>query len=280
MLKKLFSRIGVICLVIFSFYYTNLTVNIIKGNDPIMKEIEQTKSKYEKDSINAVVSYNSIIPGANGIGVDINSSYTAMKRYGSFNDSLMVFNVVSPVISVTNIYDKFITSGNESKNLISLVFVINNYSYLTEIINILNSKSVKATFFIDKDIINDSFDLIKLLNDSGQEIELYSSDYNTKEIKMINKLLKKNKIEDLRFCYSETDSQVTLDVCSKNKLHTIIPSIITNDYPYSDIKRNIKNGSIIKLSNNEETLRELKYILNYINQKGFIPTTLKELIKE
>ena len=280
MLKKIFSRVGVICLVVFSFYYTDLAASIIKGNDPIMKELKNSKSDYEKVSKNALINDNSIIPGTSGVGVDINSSYEAMKRYGSYNDSLIVFNEVSPTISISNVYDKYITSGNESRNLISFVFVINNYSYVTEILNILNAKGIKSTFFIDKDIMEDSFDLIKLLNNNNQEIELYSNDYNTKDIKAVNRLLKKNNMNNLLFCYSEKDSSLILDTCSKNKMHTIIPSIITSDYPYSDIKENVKNGSIIKLINNKETLRELKYIINYVIQKGYAPVTLKDLIKE
>ena len=64
------------------------------------------------------------------------------------------------------------------------------------------------------------------------------------------------------------------------KMHTIIPGIITNNYPYSDIKINITNGDIISLNTSKNTLRELKYIINYIKQHSYKIVKLNDLIKE
>ena len=52
MLKKFFSFLGVSSLVIFSFYYTDFAVNIVRNNDPIMKEIKENKNKFEENYIN------------------------------------------------------------------------------------------------------------------------------------------------------------------------------------------------------------------------------------
>ena len=62
-------------------------------------------------------------------------------------------------------------------------------------------------------------------------------------------------------------------MCSKNKMYTIIPSI---DKSYSDIKSNIKNGSIIMVNN----IKELDVIVNYINSKGYNIVSLGELLSE
>ena len=280
MLKKFFSSIGVITLVVFSFYYTDLTVNIVRDNDPIMKEIRKNKETYEEKYVNAMVESNKIIPGISGLEINEKTSYEAMKKYGEYNDSLMVFDEVIPNVSVSNIYDKYISCGNKSKTNIALVFVIENSNYIEEIINILDSNEKKTTFFIDKYLIDNSPELIKLINDSGHEIELLSESYDIKELKRYKNLIKKYTNNNINFCYLEKENYNVLNKCSENKLHTIIPSIITNSYPYSEIKQNISNGSIIKIKNNEIALKELKYILNYISQRGYKIITLNDLIKE
>ena len=63
-------------------------------------------------------------------------------------------------------------------------------------------------------------------------------------------------------------------------MYTIIPSINAVKFPYDEVKKNLESGSIIRLNNNLYTLKELKYIINYINQKGIDIVTLDELLKE
>ena len=280
MLRKFFSSVGVITLVIFSFYYTDLTVNIVRDNDPIMKEIRKAKKSYEEDYINAMVESNKIIPGVSGIEVDEKTSYESMKKYGEYNENLMVFSEVLPNISVTNIYDKYISNGNKTKNSVGLVFVIDSSNYIEEIINTLDSKGIKATFFINADLFDNKDEIIKLISSSKHEIEFLSYNYDTKEIRKYSNILKKYTSSEASFCYLEKENSTILNNCYEEKMHTIIPSIITNNYPYSSVKENLSNGSIIKLKNNEITLRELKYILNYIRQKGYNFKTLQDLIKE
>ena len=53
---------GVLVLVVFSFYYTDRAVDIIKRNDPIMKSILSEKEEYEVESVNAQIQDDTIIP--------------------------------------------------------------------------------------------------------------------------------------------------------------------------------------------------------------------------
>ena len=63
-------------------------------------------------------------------------------------------------------------------------------------------------------------------------------------------------------------------------MHSIIPTISTNNFPYSEIKNNVTSGSIISLNNDINTIRELAPILNYLNQKGYSIIALNELLNE
>lgn len=279
-MNKYIKYVWIILLIAFSFYYTDVATTIIKNNDPIMKKIRKNYDLNIVEPVNAEILNNTIKPGVMGYKVDINKTYELMKKYGSYNSDLIVLESISPSLSIGNILDKFVVGGNTLKNEISLVFIINDYSYITEILNILNEKKVITTFFINKDIIDESNDLLKLLYKENQNIELYSSDYKNYDIKKYNKKIAGVTGRKLKYCITLNSNKNILDNCKNNNMYTVLPNIITGNFAYNDVKTNIKNGSIIKLSNTEEVLRELKYILNYINQRGYRIVSLDKLLKE
>ena len=280
-LKKICSIIGIGLLICFSFYYTDSAVNIVKRNDPIMKEIIKVSNQYEVLAVDATLINNSIIPGINGTKLDIDASYSSMKRFGEFNSSLLKFSEVEPTISINNSYDKYIISGNKSKHEVALLFKINNTSYIEEILTILISNNVEATFFLDLDTIVSSPDILMLLSKGKQNIELLGKNgYKIAEVLLAIRTLRKFNKNNARFCYLEQENNDVLNICNRQKLYTVIPNIITDNYPYSDVKYNLSNGSIIKLDNNINTVRELRYIVRYIKQKGYHIKSLNDMLKE
>lgn len=280
-LKKICSIIGIGLLICFSFYYTDSAVNIVKRNDPIMKEIIKVSNQYEVLAVDATLINNSIIPGINGTKLDIDASYSSMKRFGEFNSSLLKFSEVEPTISINNSYDKYIISGNKSKHEVALLFKINSTSYIEEILTILISNNVEATFFLDLDTIVSSPDILMLLNKGKQNIELLGKNgYKIAEVLLAIRTLRKFNKNNAKFCYLEQENNDVLNICNRQKLYTVIPNIITDNYPYSDVKYNLSNGSIIKLDNNINTVRELRYIVRYIKQKGYHIKSLNDMLKE
>lgn len=263
----------------FSFYYTNLASIIIKNNDPIMKEIKRTSNNYESKYVNAVIDDNNIIPGISGVKVDIDKSYLSMKKYGAFNDSLLVFKDVIPSVSISNTYDKYISNGNDKRNNISIVFRVNNEQYIEEILNVLCLKNISAYFFVSRNVAFDKT-LIQSIKNSGSYIQLLDDNYNENTLLKYNKYFIKNYDTKLKYCYLEEENSDVLNNCSKKEMYTIIPNIITNFSSYNTIKEKLKSGSIIGLKNTKQILEELKYIINYIEQKGYKIVSLDELIKE
>ena len=120
-IKKTKKYTITILLTIFSFYYINHRMIMIRNNDPIMKQIKMNKS-YEKKSINATIIGKNIITGENGRVIDYNKSYNNMKKYGAYNETLIEMKEVSPTISITNNYNKYIIKGNPNKRKISNYF--------------------------------------------------------------------------------------------------------------------------------------------------------------
>ena len=65
-MKKILSYIGVVILSLFSFYYTDKAGEIVRKNDPIMKEVMANKDSYSVEAVNAIIDGDYIISGING----------------------------------------------------------------------------------------------------------------------------------------------------------------------------------------------------------------------
>ncbi|MBR2248100.1 MAG: hypothetical protein IKG58_01660 [Bacilli bacterium] len=273
----------VIFLTIFSFYYTNKTIDIIRETDPIMKEIKKSNNKYYKKAMNAKVVNNTIIPGINGKKIDYKKSYRKMKKYGNYNEVLTVFKETKPNISINNIYDKYITVGNNEKKSVSLVFKIENNTDIENIKNINNilvNKNIKSTIFIDGLFLENNLDLVNSFKLSELEILNYDNSY--KEIYFSSSINYLNNItgKTAKYCYADYDNKELIELCSRLKLHTILPTIKVGNYPYKEIKNKLQNASIISIPTNSSTEIELSTVIDYIKSRGYTFLTLDELLSE
>ena len=114
----------------------------------------------------------------------------------------------------------------------------------------------------------------------GNDVELLSSTYKTFEINNINSILKIISNDKLSYCITKGKNNELLSNCKKSKLHTIVPTLVVDKHLYSNIKKNLENGSIILIENNKNNIKELLSTLNYITQKGEKIILLKEMLKE
>ena len=104
---KPIKLIGLICLICFTFIYTEKTIDISIEQDEIMMELNNKQSKYNIEPKNAIIKNNTIIPGHVGKHIDINSSYKQMKKLGYFEESLIIYKDTYPEISIHNNYNKY-----------------------------------------------------------------------------------------------------------------------------------------------------------------------------
>lgn len=277
-MKKLFEILGIIALMSFSFFYTEKTLSVVKENDEIMIEIKEKKEQFEKEAIDANIIDDKITPGIHGLEVDLDSSYSKMRRYGKYNESLIVTKEKNPEISIKDNYDKFVIGGNEKLNKVSFTFLATKDSKIDKILNTLKEKEIYATFFIDFYFYEDT--KLKTISSLGHEIGNLSINYNYKDATFAWLNTKIKKYQDHTYCYSDDDNKETLLLCSISEIYTISPSIITDTKPLYEIKKQLKNGSIISFHINENLEKELPLIINYIKGKGLDIVPLEELLKE
>ena len=278
-MKSLY-RLSIILLLIFSFYYTNKIIDILKYKDPIMKQIKTTKDKYTIKYKNAIIKGKNIISGKKGKTINYEESYNKMKKYGTYNETLTVLKEVSPKISIDNNYDKYIVGGNNTNKNISLVFTINKDTDPSNILSIINNKNILVTFFIDGTYLENNIDMIKSMKKHELEILSYDNKYNSSYFKTSIYYLENLSQSKCKYCYTKEDNKDLLNLCSKNNLHTIKPTIHLNKNIYKEIKNNLSNSIIISLDINNYVEEELPYTIDYIKSKGYNLVTLDNLIKE
>ena len=144
-MKKIIKLSSLILLSIFSFYYTNKVIELLRFQDPIMKKIQSFNDNYEVKATNAIIDGNTIIPGKNGQKINQVETYNKMKKYGAYNELLMTFEETKPDISIDDYYDKYIIGGITEKKSIALVFKVKDISP-KEIVDILNDQKVQGTY--------------------------------------------------------------------------------------------------------------------------------------
>ena len=271
-MKKLF----IIILLLFSFFYTNKSISIIRNQDPLMKEIIKNKNKFEIKSVNAIVKENTIIPGKQGKEVDLEKTYTKMKQYGTYNEALTVLKETKPTISIDDNYDKLITSGNKENKNISLIFKVEKDTNINKLLSILNYHNIQVTFFIDGLYIENN----NINNLSNHQIELLSYNNTIDEITFSSALsylsYKTNKSP--KYCVEDNNNIINL--CKKLKLHTISPTIKIKKDPYKELKNNLSNSSIILVPINNQIYESLSTSILYIKSKGYNFLTLSDLLSE
>lgn len=275
-MNKIFYRLIIVLLMIFSFYYTNKIIEFLKEKDPIMKNIRKNSSKYHIDSIDALIINNNIIPGKVGKDIDYKKSYSKMKQYGSYNETLTVFKDVKPVVSIDNNYDKYIVSGNKEKRSIALVFRVYKDTNINSLLSILDKNKVCANFFIDGTYLENNILTLKSMKNHEINILSYNNSYDKSLFETSISYLENILEKDVKYCYGEE----VLKLCSKLKLHTIKPSLVVHNNLYREVKNNIDNSIIISIDINSYNLKELSSTIDYIKGKGYKIQLLSDLLRE
>jgi peptidoglycan-N-acetylglucosamine deacetylase len=285
-MRRLFEILGIVFLICFSFIYTEKSINVVREQDPLMQKIVDNQYKYNVPAVDVkIINKVEIIPGYNGSSVDIYKSYTNMKKIGKYDIDLFKFKEEVPKKSINNIYDKYITNGNNQKKSIALVFNIASDSKsdnVVKIIDILKKQRVNATFFLDSKWLEDNTNiLIDMVRNSNEIASLgYDGKYNKDSLVWYNNFIETITNIKIKYCYVDHIDNDVLDLCKAYKMHTIKPKINITNFPFNNIKNNIDNGSIINININNEVVKELDTIISFIRYKGYKINILREHLSE
>lgn len=277
-MKKYFQIVGIIALACFSFIFTEKTALMVRNSDTLMQAIKENESLYKIESVNASISGDTIVPGIGGKRVNDNKSYSNMKRLGEFNSNLLVYDYFLPEITLTKTYDKYVIGGNPRKKMVSIIIKVSDKDNINELIKVIGD--TKVNLFIDGSWLEKNESTLQNLRNYNIGNLSYNSDYSKSGFIWMNTIINKYSNQKNKYCYQEEKNDDYLKICTLQKNYTILPSIVIKDNPLIEIKNNIKAGSIISLSINEKTIKELPLIINHINSKGYTIVNLDELLSE
>ena len=138
---------------------------------------------------------------------------------------------------------------------------------------IIKNKNTTISFFIDSSFLNNNIDIITKLK--AYEIYNYGNNgkYTQDNLIISNNSINNKSNNNSIYCLFLTKDAESLNTCTNSKMLSIIPTISGN---YYNIKNNIKNGSIINITNTQE----LSTIIDYIKNKGYQIVSLSNIIKE
>lgn len=202
-------------------------------------------------------------------------------------------NVV-PTTSVSGVY----YNGDTTKNNVSLM--INVYwgtEYLDAMLDILNEKNVKTTFFIGGTwaVLNE--DYLQKIYDAGNEIanhgyhhkdhDKLSEQGNIEEITTTHTIVKELLDVDMNLFAPPSGAYDKLTVSCAQELgyHTIMWTRDTIDWRDHDANliyqraiKNAKGGDLILMHPTEATVEALPKIIDYFQQNNFNLTTVSQTI--
>lgn len=265
-MNKLLKYIGLLCLTIFTFFYTDKTASVLINQDELMIKIKEEQYKYEVSKLESIIKDDTIIPGIKGKKVDINKSYNNMKEIGIYNSNYLIYEDVLPKETLDNNKDKYIIKGNKEKRMVTLLFVLDEKDDIYTIIKELKQANIKANLFVNINFFYDNSEILSFLINNGYNINYYGN-YNSSEFIWSNSILNKLN-QNKNYCYLENKNKDFLNICKLNKYYTVIPNIVIKKDLLINVKKNIENGSLISIDVND-SINELSLVINYIKSKGF-----------
>ncbi len=281
-MKRFFEILGFLSLICFSFFYTEKTIDVVKEVDDIMITLKEQAPKYQVKAENAKIDGMFMIPGISGKIVNIQKSYEEMKHYGKFHPNLLVYDKVSPEISIKNRYDKYIQTGNPKKRQVSFIFIVGEKDNPSPFINILKKSKVTGTFFIDSSWLEkNQTELIDFIHHKFT-VGNYSNqgDYSHESFVWMDTIIKRVGGQKQSYCLVEKENKKALKNCQLQKDYTIYPNIMIKENPYSELIEQVKNGSIILMKMNRKVKNELPMMITYLKQKGYEIVNLENLLDE
>lgn len=273
---KLFS---LFLLLLLSFIYTDKVFNEARGNDPLMKEVISYKKAHDVKPVEPKIKDDEMILGMSGLIINEEKSYKNMKEDDTFNKQKLVYDKKNPNTSITKTYDYYITNGI-SKNMVSIIFKVNNSTNVSELLSLLAKTNVTVNFFIDGSYLEKNVETaFSMVNLNSEIYNLgYDNKYSKSMISVTNNLIESITLKDSLFCLNEVKNDNYKDICASKKMLTLSPKLVNPSI--TDLKKNLSKGVMIVYDLDEFDTSKFNFIISVIESRGYKIKGLSKLINE
>ena len=279
MFKNTIKLVSLFLLLLLSFIYTDKVFNEARSNDPLMKEVISYKRAHDVKPVEPKIKDDEMILGMSGLIINKEKSYKNMKEDDSFNRQKLVYDKTKPNTSIDKTYDYYITNGI-SKNMVSIIFKVNNSTNVSELLSILAKTDVTVNFFIDGSYLEKNVETaFSMVNLNSEIYNLgYDNKYSKKMISVTNNLIESITLKDSLFCLNSAKNDDYKDICASKKMLTISPTLVNPSI--TDLKKNLSKGVMIVYDLDEFDTSKFNFIINVIESRGYKIKGLSKLINE
>ena len=279
MFKNTIKLVSLFLLLLLSFIYTDKVFNEARSNDPLMKEVISYKRAHDVKPVEPKIKDDEMILGMSGLIINEEKSYKNMKEDDSFNKQKLVYDKTKPNTSITKTYDYYITNGI-SKNMVSIIFKVNNSTNVSELLSILAKTDVTVNFFIDGSYLEKNVETaFSMVNLNSEIYNLgYDNKYSKSMISVTNNLIESITLKDSLFCLNSAKNDDYKDICASKKMLTISPTLVNPSI--TNLKKNLSKGVMIVYDLDEFDTSKFNFIINVIESRGYKIKGLSKLINE
>jgi peptidoglycan-N-acetylglucosamine deacetylase len=269
--------------------------------DSLMAEIEMKAKDYEVEPSDARKDpVWKVVPGYNGLKVDVKKSYARMKKAGKFNPDKLVFVQVPPEIHLSDLPPQAVYKGHPEKPMVS--FIINvawGNEYLSGMLATLKKHNVTASFFLEGRWVKNNPGMAKMISDAGHEIGNHSFTHPdmkqlsapkiNEEIRKTDEVIEAVTGEKTKWFAPPSGSykDEVVDIAAAHNLGTVMWSVDTIDWQkptreklIGRVMGKVHNGALILMHPTEATASSLDQLITEIKSKGLQIGTVSELLGE
>lgn len=279
MFKNTIKLFSLFLLLLLSFIYTDKVFNEARGNDPLMKEVISYKKAHDVKPVEPKIKDDEMILGMSGLIINEEKSYKNMKEDDTFNKQKLVYDKKKPNTSITKTYDYYITNGI-SKNMVSIIFKVNNSTNVSELLSLLAKTNVTVNFFIDGSYLEKNVETaFSMVNLNSEIYNLgYDNKYSKSMISVTNNLIESITLKDSLFCLNEVKNDNYKDICASKKMLTLSPKLVNPSI--TDLKKDLSKGVMIVYDLDEFDTSKFNFIISVIESRGYKIKGLSKLINE
>lgn len=279
MFKNTIKLVSLFLLLLLSFIYTDKVFNEARSNDPLMKEVISYKRAHDVKPVEPKIKDDEMILGMSGLIINEEKSYKNMKEDDSFNKQKLVYDKTKPNTSITKTYDYYITNGI-SKNMVSIIFKVNNSTNVSELLSILAKTNVTVNFFIDGSYLEKNVETaFSMVNLNSEIYNLgYDNKYSKSMISVTNNLIESITLKDSLFCLNNAKNDDYKDICASKKMLTLSPKLVNPSI--TNLKKDLSKGVMIVYDLDEFDTSKFNFIINVIESRGYKIKGLSKLINE
>ncbi|WP_232276605.1 polysaccharide deacetylase family protein [Paenibacillus sp. 481] len=273
----------------------------VMQQDPLAQRIMQESKQFYVAPINARIDRVwRAIPGYNGLEVDLEQTYAVNKDKDKQSKLEWVFREIEPEITLSEIAAEPIYRGNPNKPMAALMInVAWGNEFIDPILEVLNKKRVKATFFFDGSWLAKNKVAAKRIQSQGHELENHA--YTHPKMNELSAGLQRREIERTKKLLSESlgvinrwfappsgaFNQTTVKIAHELNLKTVLWTFDTIDWkkpePAQIVRRlrpKVEAGMLILMHPTSASSRALSDMIDVITSKKLQLGTVSETLSE